>query len=170
MVKVASSGIAHRSDIGGVALGIADADALRQAVADIRANVASAAPHAVIDGFEIQEQLTGCVEAMAGFTVAAPFGPLTIVGTGGVLAELEADRAATLGCVSHARAAQMIEDLRLGRVLAGYRNLVAPTKLDGLATLVVQPDPPRPRPRRRHQPMRPQPDPDPPRLRRSRSP
>ena len=74
---------------------------------------------------------------MAGFSVAAPFGPLTIVGTGGVLAELEADRAATLGCMTSARAAQMIEGLRLGRVLAGYRNLVAPTKLDGLATLVA---------------------------------
>ncbi len=136
VVKVASSGIAHRSEIGGVALGIADAESLRRAVADIRASVASAAPDRVIDGFEIQEQLSGCVEAMAGFSMAPPFGPLTIVGTGGVLAELQADRAATLGWIPPARAAQMIEALRLGRVLGGYRNLVPPTRLDGLARLV----------------------------------
>lgn len=137
VVKVSSTGIAHRSDIGGVRLGVADAAALRDAVAAIRANVTAAAPRAVIDGFEIQEEMTGCVEALAGFTDAPPFGPLTVVGSGGTLAELEADRAPSLGVVTPGRAASMIAGTKLGRVLGGYRNLVPRTPLDGLAALVA---------------------------------
>lgn len=136
-VKISSTGIAHRSDIGGVKLGVADQEALRGAIAAIRANVAAAAPHAVIEGFEIQEEMTGCVEALAGFTAAPPFGPLTVVGSGGTLAELEADRAPTLGVVTPERAMAMIAGTKLGKVLGGYRNLVPRTPLDGLASLVA---------------------------------
>ena len=136
VVKVASSGVAHRSDAGGVKLGVADANALRRAVAEIRASVTAAVPGAVIEGFEIQEELRGCIEAMAGFTAAPPFAPLTLVGTGGTLAELEADRAALLGFAPPARAAEAIAGLRLGKVLGGYRNLIPHTPLDGVAALV----------------------------------
>jgi acetyltransferase len=136
VVKVASAGIAHRSDIGGVRLGITGPGGVREAMAAILRDVSAAAPHAVIDGFEIQEQMTGCVEALAGFSVAPPFGALTVVGSGGVLAELQADRAAELGSVAPAAAAAMIAGTRLGRVLGGYRNLMPPTPLDGLAALV----------------------------------
>ena len=136
VVKVLSADINHRSDVGGVVLGVTDTGSLRQAVATIRRNVAAAAPHASIAGFEIQEQMTGCVEALAGFSMAPPFGPLTVVGSGGVLAELQADRAAELGVVSPQCAAAMVAGTRLGQVLAGYRNLVPQTPLDGLALLV----------------------------------
>jgi acetyltransferase len=137
VLKVSSADIPHRSDIGGVRLGIPDANALREAAAAMAASIAATSPHAVIDGFEVQEQMTGCIEALAGFSLARPFGPLTVVGTGGVLAELEADRAASLGVIPPDRAAAMIATTRLGRRLAGYRNLILTTPLDSLAALVA---------------------------------
>ncbi|MCV4677989.1 acetate--CoA ligase family protein, partial [Escherichia coli] len=80
------------SDVGGVMLGIADLDGLRRAVRTIADNVARARPGAKIDGYELQEQLTDGVEAMAGFTAAQPFGQMVVVGSGGTLVELLADR------------------------------------------------------------------------------
>jgi acetyltransferase len=137
VVKVASRDIAHRSDIGGVKLGVSRAG-LADAVAAIRASVTAAKPDATIDGYEIQEQAVDCVEALAGFSTAPPFGALTILGTGGTLAELEADHASSLGLIDPARALAMIAGTRLGQVLGGYRNLVPKTDLTGFADLVCR--------------------------------
>jgi acyl-CoA synthetase (NDP forming) len=137
VVKVASMDIAHRSDIGGVKLGVSEAG-LADAIAAIHASVTQAKPNARIDGYEIQEQMIDCVEALAGFTAAPPFGVLTIVGTGGTLAELEADHASGLGPIDPDRAAAMIAGTRLGKVLDGYRNLIPKTDLAGLADLVCR--------------------------------
>jgi acetyltransferase len=137
VVKVASMDIAHRSDIGGVKLGVSRAG-LADAIAAIRASVTQAKPNAQVDGYEIQEQMIDCVEALAGFTAAPPFGALTIVGTGGTLAELEADHASGLGPIDPDRAAAMIAGTRLGKVLDGYRNLIPKTDLAGLADLVCR--------------------------------
>ncbi len=137
VVKVASTAIAHRSDIGGVKLDVSEAG-LADAIAAIRASVGAAKPDAAIDGFEIQEQVTDCVEALAGFTAMRPFGALTIVGTGGTLAELEADHASSLGPIEPDAATAMIASTRLGKVLGGYRNLIPKTQLSGLADLVCR--------------------------------
>jgi acyl-CoA synthetase (NDP forming) len=137
VVKIASKDIAHRSDIGGVKLGVTEAG-LDAAIAAIRASVTQAKPDAAIDGYELQEQVTDSVEALAGFTAAPPFGALTIVGSGGVLAELEADHASGLGVISPERATAMIAGTRLGKVLDGYRNLTPKTELAGLADLVCR--------------------------------
>jgi len=136
VAKVSSTDIAHRSDIGGVRVGIADAADLRRAVLEIGRNVLAAKPGAVIDGYEIQEELRDCVEAVAGFSVARPLGALTIVGSGGTLTELEADRAVALNEISPTEAVEMIKTTRLGKILGGYRNLMPPTSLEGLAQLV----------------------------------
>jgi acyl-CoA synthetase (NDP forming) len=137
VVKVASRDIAHRSDIGGVKLDVSKAG-LAAAIAAIRTSVTKAKPNATIDGYEIQEQITDCVEALAGFTMAPPFGALTIVGTGGTLAELEADHTSNLGLIDAERAAAMIGATRLGKVLNGYRNLIPTTDLAGLADLLCR--------------------------------
>jgi acetate---CoA ligase (ADP-forming) len=136
VVKVSSAGVPHRSDVGGVRLGIGSVAMLRQAITEIEHSVHAALPQAVIDGYEVQEEMTDCLEALAGFKIARPFGAMTIVGTGGVLAELQADHAATLGFASPRQAAAMISKTRLGKVLAGYRNLIPATPPDGLALLV----------------------------------
>ncbi|HEX5326349.1 MAG TPA: acetate--CoA ligase family protein [Acetobacteraceae bacterium] len=138
VAKIVSPDVPHRSELGGVALGIADAGALRTALEQMRRSVLAARPAARIEGFELQEELTDCVEAAAGFIAAPPFGALTMVGTGGVLVELEADRAVGLSPVPRARALEMIGRTRLGRRMAGFRKLMPPTDTAGLADLLVR--------------------------------
>ena len=136
VVKIASRDIAHRSDVGGVRLGIHDADALRAAIAGILKNVRAMAPTARIDGFELQQELMDHIEALAGFVASAPFGALTAVGTGGTLVELLADRAVHLGPASPEDAERMIGGTRLGALLGGYRNLMPRTDIAPLAKLI----------------------------------
>jgi acetyltransferase len=136
VLKISSPDIPHRSEAGGVALGIADDDGLRAAIGRMLASVKVYRPEAGVDGLELQEQLSDWVEAMAGFSQAHPFAPLTIVGMGGTLVELQADRAVSLSPFSSAKAEAMIEATRLGKLLGGYRNLVPKTGIAELAALV----------------------------------
>jgi acetate---CoA ligase (ADP-forming) len=137
VVKVASTQIAHRSDVGGVVLNVGDIAALTSAMALIRDNIAARAAHAVIDGFELQEQVIGAVEAMAGFAASAPFGSLMLVGSGGTMVELLADRAVALAPVTADESMRMLSQTRLGQLLAGYRNLMPVTDTNALAALVT---------------------------------
>lgn len=138
VVKVASRDVQHRSDVGGVLLDIGNEDQLRAAIAAIASNVAQALPNAMIDGFELQEQLVDAVEAMAGFTDASPFGPMIVLGSGGTLVELLGDRAVALGPLKHEQAEAMLAKTRLHRLLSGYRNLMTPTDTAPLVDVAVR--------------------------------
>lgn len=137
-VKVASPDILHRSDVGGVKLGITTCPDLEIAIAQIAANVAAAAPKARLNGFELQEQFQGDAEAMVGFAAVPPFGSLVVVGTGGTMVELQADREVRLAPMEMDEAKEMIAKTRLGKLLAGYRNLMPETDMTGLADMVVR--------------------------------
>ncbi len=138
VVKVASRDVQHRSDVGGVLLDIRNEDELRAAVATIARNITQALPNATIDGYEMQEQLVDAVEAMAGFTDASPFGQMIVLGSGGTLVELLADRAVALGPLSREQAETMLATTRLSRLLSGYRNLMAPTDTAPLIEVAVR--------------------------------
>ena len=137
-VKVTSRDIAHRSDVGGVILGIADIPALEEAIATIATNVATAKPDARIDGYELQEQFHADAEAVIGFAATPPFGSLVMIGTGGTLVELQADRATGLAPIEEEEAARLIATTRLGKLLAGYRNLLPVTDTRNLANLIAR--------------------------------
>lgn len=137
VVKVASRQISHRSDVGGVVLDVRDAAALQAALATITRNVRQHAPQAQIDGFEMQEQVSGDAEAVVGFAAAAPLGTLMIVGTGGTMVELVKDRAVELAPLSPAHATAMLRQTRLGQLLEGYRNLLPKTDLAPLAGVLA---------------------------------
>ena len=136
VVKVMSRDVPHRSDVGAVQLGIKDEAGLREAIARIERNVRAKVPGAVIDGYEMQEELIDCLQAMVGYQAAAPYGALTIVGSGGVLVELEADKALSLSPVTKAEAGGMLAATRLGKVLDGYRNLIPRTGTAPLTRLI----------------------------------
>lgn len=137
VVKVASSQVQHRSDVGGVVLDVGDEASLRSAIESIRTKVSAALPQAVIEGYELQEQIIGGIEAMAGFTAAAPFGPLMVLGSGGVMVEITADRAAKLGPLNEDDARAMVGSTNLSKILDGYRNLSPKTSWDGLVQAAV---------------------------------
>jgi acyl-CoA synthetase (NDP forming) len=138
VVKVASTQIQHRSDVGGVKVDIGDDASLRDAIESIRTGVSKARPEAVIDGFELQEQLVDCVEAVAGFTSAAPFGQLVVVGTGGTMVEITSDRSVKLAPFDAQQAAEMIGKTKLASYLSGYRNLIPATSTEPLAQLTAR--------------------------------
>jgi acetyltransferase len=137
VVKVLSADVPHRSDVGAVQLGIKDEAALRAAVALIGKNVGEKVPGATIDGYELQEELVDRLQAMVGYQAAPPYGALTIVGSGGVLVELEADKALSLSPVTVDEADAMVAGTRLGKALGGYRNLIPRTDTAPLARLVA---------------------------------
>jgi acetyltransferase len=137
VVKVMSRDVPHRSDVGAVHLGIKDEAGLRAAIALIERNVREKVPGAVIDGYEMQEELVDCLQAMVGYQAAPPYGALTIVGSGGVLVELEADKALNLSPVTKSEAGTMVAATRLGKVLGGYRNLIPHTDTSALAALIA---------------------------------
>ena len=136
VVKIASRDIAHRSELGGVVLGVTDLDGLGAAIGRIAGNVAKAAPGAAIDGYELQREVRGDLEAVVGFVASPPFGVKVMVGTGGTLVELTGDLAMGLAPLTPADAQALIASTKLGRRLDGYRNLVARTDTRPLADLV----------------------------------
>jgi len=135
-VKIASKDIAHRSELGGVVLGVNDMDGLSAAIARIAESVARAAPGAAIDGYELQREVRGDLEAVVGFVASPPFGVKVMVGTGGTLVELTDDLAIGLAPLSAADAQALIASTKLGRRMDGYRNLIAKTDPSPLADLV----------------------------------
>ena len=119
-------------------LGIADLPALEKAIATIATNVATAKPDARIDGYELQEQFHADAEAVIGFAATPPFGSLVMIGTGGTLVQLQADRATGLAPIEEEEAARLIATTRLGKLLAGYRNLLPVTDTRKLANLIAR--------------------------------
>jgi len=121
--KVLSADIAHKTEAGGVVLGIADAAALRAAVAQIRERVGAAHPKAKIAGVLVQKMEKGVAEALVGYCVDPEAGPLVILGAGGTLAELYDDVAVRLAPVDRETALAMISEVKGLAPVRGYRNL-----------------------------------------------
>jgi acyl-CoA synthetase (NDP forming) len=122
VAKLLSPDILHKSEIGGVILGIADAAALAAAHATLLARAAAQAPTARINGVLVARQVSGAVELVAGVLRDPVFGPVVMVGLGGVFVELFQDVAFARCPVSAARAASMIRGLRGAPLLAGARG------------------------------------------------
>jgi acyl-CoA synthetase (NDP forming) len=134
--KILSPDIAHKTEVGGVALNIADADALRETAAAMRARVAAAAPGARITGVLVQPMAKGLAEAILGFRRDPEVGPVVLLGAGGVLSELHRDIALRLAPVDEETAREMIAEVRALVPLTGWRNLPK-GDLDALAKAVV---------------------------------
>lgn len=122
VLKVASVDIPHKSDLGLVAVGVADAESVAATATALLARAAEAAPDAHVDGIVVQEMVSGGVELLVGVSRDPLFGPVLAVGTGGVFAEVLDDVALSLAPVGAARAAEMLERLRGSALLDGARG------------------------------------------------
>lgn len=122
VLKVVSPDIAHKSDVGGVALNISDTDELRRRLAIMQASIASAVPTARIDGFSLQRQESGELELIVGARLDPQFGPQVVVGAGGVLVELLKDVAVLPAPVDAASARRAVESLKIAPLLGAYRG------------------------------------------------
>ncbi|MDB5371732.1 MAG: hypothetical protein JWP04_374 [Belnapia sp.] len=122
-LKILSPDLAHKTEVGGVKLGIADADALRQEAAAMQYRVARMAPEASLTGFLVQPMVKGLGEAILGFRRDPEVGPVVMLGTGGVTAELFRDVTLRLAPVDLSEAEAMIAEVKGLRPLAGWRGL-----------------------------------------------
>ncbi|ORE95570.1 Acetyl-CoA synthetase (NDP-forming) [Stappia sp. 22II-S9-Z10] len=123
-IKIDSPDIPHKTEVGGIALDVAPGDVAAQVQAML-ARVAAAAPDARIDGVLLQPMVPKGVEIVVGATVDPAFGPLVVVGLGGVLVELLRDSVAAPAPVSAVEAEMMLRRLRGAAIFAGVRDLPA---------------------------------------------
>jgi acyl-CoA synthetase (NDP forming) len=120
-LKAVARGLVHKSDAGGVRLGLADAAAAADAFAAVAAAV-SRVPGAVFEGALVAEMVEGGGEIIVGTKLDPQFGPVVLVGLGGVLVEAIGDVHLALAPVSPGEALELLRALRLFLLLDGYRG------------------------------------------------
>jgi acetyltransferase len=134
-VKLHSKSITHKSDVGGVKLGLSDADAVRDAFEQIRGNVTGQA----FDGVTVQPMIdrSDGYELIIGSSMDQQFGPVLLFGSGGQLVEVYKDRALGLPPLNTTLARRMMEQTKIYEALKGVRGR-EPVDLDALETLLVR--------------------------------
>jgi len=120
-LKIRSPDILHKTEAGGVALGLQDPGAVEAAAQALVASARATAPDARIDGFLVQEMVSG-IEAIVGARSDELYGPMLLVGTGGILVELVEDAALRLLPVTADEVGAMVGGLKLARLLSGFRG------------------------------------------------
>ncbi|WP_242540173.1 acetate--CoA ligase family protein [Trinickia mobilis] len=135
-VKVLSADVPHKTDVGGVELGICDKNQLNAAIEKIRANVSQN-----VDGFKlkrvlVQQMVKGLGEVLIGYRRDAQVGPIVMLASGGILTEIYRDRALRLAPVTRESALEMISEVKAMRALDGYRGK-ARGDIEALADAIV---------------------------------
>src|SRR5271166_1529126 len=120
-LKIRSADILHKTEAGGVALDLRDRKAVEVAADTLLAGARQAHPRARIQGFLVQEMASG-IEAILGARCDSLYGPLLLIGTGGVLVEIANDAALRLLPVTADDVEKMIDNLKLSKLLAGFRG------------------------------------------------
>jgi acetyltransferase len=120
-LKVISPQFSHKTEIGGVVLGLDSGAQVREAATGLAKAVRKADRRAAIEGFLVQEMVAG-VEVIIGARDDPLYGPMIVVGAGGILVELVKDTAFRLLPITTADARAMIAELRIARLLGGFRG------------------------------------------------
>jgi acyl-CoA synthetase (NDP forming) len=131
-MKVVSADLAHKSDVGGVKLGVASADDAARAYDEVVANARRARPDAQVDGVLVAPMLAGGVETILGAARDPAFGPVVMFGLGGVYVEVLKDVAFRAAPFGEATARAMIAETLAAKFLAGVRG-APPADVDALA-------------------------------------
>jgi len=135
VLKVCSAQIAHKSDIGGVALGLGTDAAVRAGYERVAA-AGRSVPGARIDGVLVSAMRTGGVELLAGVTMDPAFGPVLALGLGGVWVEVLKDTSLRVLPVDAGEVKRMLAELRGLPLLRGARGS-RPADLDALAKVIT---------------------------------
>jgi acetyltransferase len=138
-LKIRSPDITHKSDMGGVRLGLRDAAALHDAVTVMLEQVRSARPDAHVDGFLVQQMIhrPGAVELLAGLSDDAVFGPVVVFGQGGTAVEIVNDSAVALPPLNALLVRSQMERTRVWLLLQAYRGKPA-VAIDAIADVLIR--------------------------------
>ncbi len=122
VVKLLSPDVLHKSDVGGVQLGLHTPQDVRRAFDDVLSSAQQHCPEARIEGVLVAPMVTNGVECILGVHIDPVFGPVVMVGLGGVLVEVLRDVSFRLAPFDHATASDMIDSLKGKAVLYGVRG------------------------------------------------
>lgn len=129
--------LVHKSEAGAVRLGISDEAALREAWQQVVRGLEAHLPGATLEGCVVQPMLSDGIELIVGCRWDEQFGPVVVVGSGGVLVEILDDVQMAVAPVSAAHARRLIAALRIAPVLAGARGR-RPADIEALADAVAR--------------------------------
>jgi len=132
VLKICSPDIVHKTEVGGVVVGIADADGARAAADAMLERVSRSCPDAAIEGVLVCPMVRGGIETIAGIVRDPVFGPVVMFGLGGVLVEVLKDVTFRAAPFDVEEARRMIRDLRAHAIFDGVRG-AKPADVDALA-------------------------------------
>jgi acetyltransferase len=138
-LKIRSPQVTHKSDVGGVALGLLTPAAVEAAAQVMLAQVATAVPGARLEGFTLQQMVVRphAHELIAGIAADGVFGPVILLGAGGVEVEVLADRTMGLPPLNRPLANDMIRRTRVAKQLTAFRDHPA-ADLEAVADVLVR--------------------------------
>jgi acetyltransferase len=139
VVKILSDDITHKSDVGGVRLGLERAEEAQHAAEDMLERVARLKPQARVRGFTVQPMIRRpkSIELIVGMSVDPTFGPLLMFGAGGTAVEVVRDTAHALPPLDLKLAHDLMRQTRVWRLLQGYRDRPA-ADVAGIAEALVR--------------------------------
>ncbi|MQA17033.1 MAG: CoA-binding protein [Pseudonocardiaceae bacterium] len=135
VLKIVSPDILHKTEAGGVLVGLEDGEAVRNGFDRIQVKVRAYDPAAAIDGVLVQQMLAGGQEVIIGATTDPTFGKLVVFGLGGVLVEVLEDVTFRLAPVDAVQARSMLDDIAAAEVIRGARG-ACPVDADALADVI----------------------------------
>jgi acetyltransferase len=138
-LKILSPDITHKSDVGGVALNLSDADRVRREAAAMLERVKAARPEARLDGFLVQPMVRrpGAVELLVGLVEDPVFGPLVMFGQGGTAVEIVHDTSLELPPLNGLLAHRLMARTRVWQLLQGYRGK-PPANIEAVAEVLIR--------------------------------
>jgi acyl-CoA synthetase (NDP forming) len=136
-LKIASSDVVHKSDAGGVKLGLKTATQVGKAYDDIMKSIKKAFPDAKIEGVSVQTMAKPGVEVIIGMSKDAQFGPVLMFGLGGVLVEILKDVSFRIVPLLKRDAKEMVRDIKGFPLLQGYRGS-EPMDVENLENILLK--------------------------------
>ncbi len=137
VLKISSPDVIHKSDSGGVKLGLANATQVGKAYNEIISSVKQAYPEAQIEGVSVQPMAPPGVEVIVGMSKDPQFGPVLMFGLGGILVEVLKDVSFRIVPVTERDAREMIREIKGYPILEGYRGQ-KPASIPSLEKLIVK--------------------------------
>lgn len=137
VLKITSPDIVHKSDSGGVKLGIANATQAGKAYSEIMLSIKQRYPSAIIHGLTVQKMAPPGIQVIVGMSKDPQFGPVLMFGLGGILVELLKDVSFRIVPVTKGDAAEMIREIKGYPLLEGYRGQ-EPANIDALQDIIVR--------------------------------
>jgi acetyltransferase len=138
-LKILSPDVTHKSDVGGVALNLEDAESVHAAATAMNKNFIAMRPGATLAGFSVQSMVRrpDARELIVGVATDPVFGPVILFGQGGIAVEVTADHAIGLPPLNMVLARDMISRTRVSKLLSAYRNCPA-ADVDAICHTLIQ--------------------------------